>query len=149
MAKDDPFEDARAGFVKIDDLLGRLVLVYPVSAEERQSTIRGQENKTYLSFTCDVIVLDGKTSDMIEEVPVTLTGVFLAGQVLEGQLKPSLRKPPNRRFVLGRMNRVPASRKGMQDRWQLEPPTDDDKDLARDPANEYLAKNTDPFAAAE
>lgn len=149
MTQPDPFQDARSGFVRLDDLKGRLLLVYPVSSEERPSTLRGQENKNYLSITCDVIVLDGKPTDMIEEIPLTLSGIFFAGMVLENQLKPSFRLPPDKRFVLGRLAQVTASRKGMQDRWELQAPTDEDKAIARDPANEYLGKNIDPFATAQ
>lgn len=148
MTQPDPFDDARPGFVRLDDLLGRLIAVIPQSIEERESTLPKSQGKKYESITADVIVLDGKPTDMVEAVPVVLEGIFFSGSVVVNQLKPKLRKQPHERMVLGRLGQQPARTKGFGDAWVLEAPTDKDKEIARGPAREYLEKNTDPFAAA-
>lgn len=143
----DPFSDARAGFIKLDDLLGRLLLVVPLSIEDRPSTQPGKTNETYESLTCDVIVLDGEINDMIEAVPSTLEGIYISGGVIVPQLKPKLARG-NRAagMVLGRLGQQPSQtyKKGSP-AWVLTEPTDEDKVIARPVATAYLA-NSDPFA---
>ncbi len=148
MTTNDPFSDARAGFVKLDDLLGRLLLVIPLTIEDRDSTQPGSAGKTYESITADVIVCDGEVTDMIEEVPTTLEGIFISGGVIVPQLKPKLpRAGKGSGMVLGRLAQQPSQRfaKGSP-AWVLAEPTDADKVIARPLANAYLSEN-DPFKA--
>jgi hypothetical protein len=149
----DPFSDARAGFVKLDDLVDRLVLVVPLSIEERKSTLPGSEGKTYESITADVIVCDGDVTDMIEEVPMVLEGIFVSGGVIVPQVKPKLpRGNKEGGMVLGRLGQQPSQtyKKGSP-AWVLNEPTDEDKVIARPLAKAYLAAQreaTDPFSGA-
>ncbi len=140
----DPFSDARSGFVKLEDLLGRLLLVVPKSIEERASTLPGSQGKMYASITADVIILDGPVTDLIDEVPLTLEGTYISGAVIVAQLKP---KVGTHGMVLGRLGQQPAQTKGFGPAWVLREPTDNDKVLARPAASAYLAAN-DPFASS-
>lgn len=142
----DPFDDARSGFVRLENLVGRLLLVAPQSIEERDSTLPGQQGKKYPSITADVIVLDGKADELVEEVPSLLEGIFFSGSVVVAQLKPKLKKANP--LVLGRLGQQKSQTKGFGDAWVLEPPTDEDKALARPHANKYLEEHADPFAGA-
>jgi hypothetical protein len=147
----DPFSDARAGFVKLDDLLGRLLLIVPLSIEDRPSTKPGRTGETYESITADVIVCDGDVTDMIDEVPMVLEGIFVSGGVIVPQLKPKLPRG-NREggMVLGRLGQQPSQHKKGSPAWVLNEPTEDDKVIARPLAKAYLAANqpSDPFAGA-
>ena len=144
----DPFSDARAGFVKLDDLLGRLLLIVPLSIEERASTQPGRVGETYESITADVIVCDGEVTDMIEEVPMTLEGIFVSGGVIVPQLKPKLPRGGSATggMVLGRLGQQPSQHKKGSPAWVLQEPTEEDKVIARPLARDYLADN-DPFKA--
>lgn len=139
----DPFSDARSGFVKLDDLLGRLLLIVPKSVETRPSRMPGAPaGATYESITADVIVLDGPVTELVEEVPMTIEGTFISGGVIVPQLKPKI---ASQGMVLGRLGQQPSQTKQFGPAWVLQPPTDADKVLARPAANTYLAAN-DPFS---
>lgn len=138
----DPFTDARTGFVKLEDLLGRLLLVVPQSIEERQSTLPGSVGKVYDSITADVIVLDGPATDLIEQVPATLENVYLSGSVIVAQLRSKVK---TKGMVLGRLGQQKARTKGFGDAWVLDAPSESDKAPARVAAAAYLAES-DPFA---
>lgn len=140
----DPFSDARSGFVKLDDLEGRLILVVPQAIQERASTLPGQQGKTYEQITGDVIVLDGPVTDMIEEVPMTLEGIAISGQVITAQLKPKVK---TNGMVLGRLGKQPSQTKGFGPAWVLNAPEEADKVIARPAATAYLA-DSDPFGSA-
>ena len=140
----DPFQTARSGFVKLDDLLGRLLLVVPQSIEERESTLPGSQGRKYDSITADVIVCDGDVTDVIEEVPTTLESVFFSGAVVVNQLRGAVK---GSKMVLGRLGKQKSQTKGFGDAWVLQEPTEDDKKIARPVATAYLADN-DPFAGA-
>ena len=124
----DDFDEARAAFVKMDDLEGRLVLVYPHETGERESTIKGQAGKMYTYVVTTTHVLSGPITDMIEAVPTTLDDFQMSGQNIVGQLKPKIR---TRRAVLGRLGKKEPSQRGMQKAWILNEPTEKDKAIAR------------------
>lgn len=140
----DPFSDARSGFVKLDDMLGRLLLIVPKSIEMRASTLAGNQGKQYESITADVIILDGAITDMIDEIPFTLDDTFVAGGVLVPQLKPKIRTGG---MVLGRLGEQPSKTNPKVMAWVLREPTEEDKVLARPAASAYLA-DRDPFASS-
>lgn len=142
-AQTDPFADASAAFVKPEHLVDRLLLVIPQSVESRPSTLPGSQGKMYESVTTDVIILDGEVTDLIDEVPMTVENIFFSGQVVVGQLKPKVK---DHTMVLGRLGKQPSKTKGFGDAWVLNPPTEDDKKVARPAANDYLASR-DPFEA--
>jgi len=141
----DPFSDARSGFVKLEDMLGRLVLVAPKSVEQRQSTLPGANGKTYDSIVADVVVLDGEPNEVIEEVPLTVEGAFISGAVIVNQLRAKVK---TQGLVLGRLGQQPSRTKSFGPAWVLNPPTDTDKNIARGPAQQYLASQSSPFSAA-
>jgi hypothetical protein len=139
----DPFSDARSGFVKLEDLMGRLILVIPQGIEERPSRLpTARQGDMYESITADVIVLDGPITELIEEVPMTVEGTFISGSVIVAQLKPKVK---TQGMVLGRLGQQPSQTKSFGPAWVLQPPTDADKVLARPAAKAYQEQN-DPFA---
>lgn len=142
MTQGDPFDDARSGFVKLDDLLGRLLIVAPKSLEQRKSKENGD---MYDVVIADVVVCDGAVTDVIEQVPTTLDGIMFGGVVVVNQLRSKIR---DGRLVLGRMGQqANQTRAKGAPAWVLEPPTDADKVIARPLAKEYQNAN-DPFATA-
>lgn len=135
----DPFSDARDAFIKSEDLLGRLLLITPLSKGERESTLPGSAGKLYEFVETTTVVLDGKVTDMIEAVPLVLEGQQYTGGTLTGQLLPKLAKHG---MVLGRLDQEPSKTKSFGPMWILRPPTGDDRQMARD----YLAAHpADPF----
>lgn len=140
-AADDPFEDVTSGFVKMDDLEDRLLLIAPKELKEMPSTIKGATaGSTYVAVVSDVVVLDGALTETIDEVPFTLEEFHLAGQVIEGQLRGAVRKGT---MKLGRLIKTASQYK--TSRWELRPATDEDKALARPAAAAYLKSQPDPF----
>jgi len=147
----DPFSDARSGFVRVDDLLGRLILVNPKEVIVKKSK--------YAPFgpidviVGDVVVCDGEENDVIENVPSVHDDLQFADSVLTGQLKSKVKKPAEQGgMVLGRVAQQPAADRANRDAWVLHPPTDEDKVIARPLAKAYLAELAalsaadDPFA---
>ena len=60
MTATDPFGAPVSEFVKLDDVLGRLVLITPSTITKGiASTLKGQEGKTYDAVRALVVVLDG------------------------------------------------------------------------------------------
>jgi hypothetical protein len=140
MTQHDPFDSAREGFVKMDDLKGRLILVSPTGIGTRDSTLPGSQGKVYEFVESTTVVLDGGPDEMVTEVPMVLDGFQFSGQAITGQLKP---KVARRGMVLGRLGQKPSQTKGFGPAWVLQEPTEDDKVLAR----RYLAEHPpeDPF----
>lgn len=130
MAGTDPFDDARPGWVKQDDLEGRLVLIKSIETGERESTMAGQQGRMYEYIVTDTIVLDGEETELMDSIPFKLEAFQWAGQRVTGTLKPKIRSG---RMTLGRVAKVKV--KGRSDAWELQEPTEGDKQTARD----YLA----------
>lgn len=124
----DEFDGARAGFVKMDDLVGRLLLVTPVETGERESTLPGANGKTYTFVVTDTVVLDGDVNEVVDEVPLVLADFQFSGQTITGQLTPAIRRG---RKVLGRLSQQPSQTKGFGKAWVLAEPTEADKAVAR------------------
>lgn len=124
----DPFASASSAFVKMEDLLGRLLLIYPTGRGERISTLPGQQGKPYEYVVTDTHVLDGPATDKIDAIPAVLDGLQYQGQSITPQLTPKIgRGVP----VLGRLIQKPSQTKGFGPAWVLDSPTDADKDAAR------------------
>lgn len=151
----DPFSSARAAFVKMDDVEGRLLLITVSESGERESNLPGaKQGDTYTYVVSDTVVLDGEITDMIDEVPMVLEDFQFSGEAVTGQLMGPLKKlkaGKGNGMVLGRLGTKPNKFKTQT--WVLQEPTDEDKAVARkylaDEA-ERKAKETpaDPFAAA-
>jgi hypothetical protein len=135
---DEPFDDTfdlagGAAFVKMEDLLGRLLLIKPTSIGERESTIQGAKpGDTYEYVECDVVVLDGEPTELIESVPTVLEAFQFSGAVVVSSLKPKLR---NGKRLLGRLGQHKAKQFKTSMGWHFDPPSDVDQALARS----YLA----------
>jgi hypothetical protein len=140
----DEFDSAKSAWVKPDDLLNRLVLVKPYSTGERESTIPNSGAKTYAYIVTDTHVLDGEVTDLITEVPTVLEDFQWAGVNVVGQLKPKIRSG---KYLLGRVSKKKAQRRGMQDAWIFEEPEPEDMVTARKYLKELAAKvkTDDPF----
>jgi len=138
MSEVDPFDEAREGFVKLDDLLGRLLLVTVQDSGERESTLKGAKaGDMYVWVETDTVVLDGEVTDMIESVPIELSGFQFSGQRITAQLLPPFKKKlrgQGNGLVLGRLGQVKSQGFATM-AWVLNAPTDADKATAR----EYLA----------
>jgi hypothetical protein len=139
---EDEFDDARSGFVKQDDLEDRLLLVYAHEIGERESTLPGQSGKMYNYVVTTAHVLSGQVEGLIDEVPMVLEEFQFSGINVVGQLKPKIR---SKRPLLGVLTRRPAQKRGMQDSWVFEPPTDQQKARARKYIAALKAKRQDDF----
>lgn len=152
----DPFAEAESSFLSLDDMVeggpdggGRLLLITPLSIEKKPSTFpNAKPGETYDSITADVVILDGKTTEKIPEVPYLVEGMFIGSSVVVPQLRPKLPrdgKPAG--MVLGRAGTQPARTKGFRPSFVLNgngyKVTDADRELAR----AYLA-TLDPFASS-
>ena len=148
----DPFSDARPGFLRVDDFLGRLILVNPKEVLVKKSKYPPYGPVDVI--VADVIVLDGEVNDVIEDVPGVHDDLQLTGSVLTGQLKPKVKKPAEQGgMVLGRVAQQPAADRANRDAWVLQPPTEEDRVIARPAAERYIrdlqALAVDPFASAD
>lgn len=150
----DPFSDARPGFIRLDDVVGRLILVNPKEIVTKKSNLKGKGDDTYDVVIGDAIVLDGELTEEIEELPAVVEDMHLSGSVLVGQLRAKVNKPAEQGgMVLGRVAKQKSQTKGFGDAWVLQSPTEDDKVLARPAAARYIAElkalAVDPFGSAE
>lgn len=152
MTEPDPFDEAHEGFLKMDDLLGRLLLITVMESGERESNLpNSKEGASYVWVETDTVVLDGDITDMIDEVPCTLEAFQFSGQRITGQLLAPLKKKlrgAGTGLVLGRLAQVKAV-KFKTLAWTLDAPTDADKVLARDYiANAPKVAPADPWDKA-
>jgi hypothetical protein len=116
---DDLFNaPASASGVKVTEFEGKLLLVTPTSYEEKIDTSFGEKD----AVKANVVVLDEKSPTSSEKHDGML---FFQGRLI-GQTKPFVGKG----LVLGRLGKGEA-KKGQNAPWQLEDPTDPDKDVAR------------------
>ncbi len=125
MANDDLFDDARTGWLKTEDLVGRLLLIKAIEIGERESTMAGSNGKMYEYVVGDMVILDGETTELIEAIPHREEAFQFAGARLVSTLKPKIRTG---RMALGRFAQVPV--KGRAPAWELQPPNDKDRALA-------------------
>lgn len=118
------------GFLKMDDLEGRLLVISPLSKGERDSDLPGQQGKKYDYIVCDIIVCDGDEDDRIgDSIPGQLDSYQLAGQSIVGQLEGKIGKG---RLVVGRLTKKPAQRKGFSPAWFLSAPEPNELKLAQE-----------------
>lgn len=143
----DPFDEARSAFVKLDDLLGRAVIVYPSESREVPSTLPNQNGKNYTKVIGDTIVLDGPVTDAIPSVPFTIEAMHWSGAAVTNQLLPKIKTG---RAVLGIVKQTPSQTKGFGPAWILdnEDLTDEHRTTARAAHEEYQKRFKDPFDTA-
>jgi hypothetical protein len=140
---DDPFDDARSAFVKMDDLEGRLLLITATDHGTRASTLPGQVGKEYVWVETTTVVLDGEITELIDEVPTVLDGFQFSGSTVTGMLKPKIRTG---RPTLGRLVKQKARQKGFSDAWALAKVEDEkDRELARTWVKNHSVVERNPF----
>lgn len=151
----DPFSVANDAFVKMDHVLGRLLLIQVTGSGERESNLKGAKAGDMYTFVeTDTVVLDGEIDDMIDSIPMELDGFQFSGETVTGQLLPALRKMEAGKgngLLLNRLGQKPNQFKTLS--WVLQDVTEEDKAIARKyladkAAREAAAKPKDPFAAA-
>ena len=143
----DPFDEARSAFVKMDDMLGRVVLVIPKESREAVSTLPGSQGKTYTKVIADTYVLSGEPTDAIPTVPFLQESMHWSGMAVTNQLLPKI---ATGRAVIGVVKQIPSQTKGFGPAWILdnEDLTDANRQAARDAWAEYQARFKDPFDTA-
>lgn len=143
----DPFDEARSAFVKLDDLLGRAVIVMPSESREVPSTLPNQQGKMYTKVIGDTIVLSGEPSDSIPTVPYTIESMHWSGSAVTNQLLPKIKTG---RAVIGIVKQTPSQTKGFGPAWILdnEELTDAHREAARKAYAEYQERFKDPFDVA-
>ena len=77
-----PDRESGLKFFKMEDLIGRNVIIVPKSIEWKQ----GDRDK-YESITADVIVLDGRRTEKIPALPHVERNKFLGGWALVAELR--------------------------------------------------------------
>lgn len=125
--------DAPSSGVKVTDLEGRLLLVFPTEHREGIVTAFGPAD----AVIADIVVLDGP------DAPKKEYGVMLFQKRLQGQTRP---KVGTGRAVLGRLGKGVA-KAGQSAPWELKDPTAAEADAAR----RYLTNDlvTTPAAPVE
>ena len=119
---DDMFADPTTDFVTVDDLDGRLIAVYAKELRREQSKNPG--GGMYDKIVCDVIVLDGATTEKIGEVPMFLGDMHLSAGAVVGALRGSVGKGTP---VLGRVDSRPSSTNRKVLAYGLQKATQEDK----------------------
>lgn len=139
MTVQDPFEDAKPAsqFPSMEQLKGRLVLVKPLKLTENipSGKYKNPDGTPVLSnrIDADITVVDGPLDDFDT---VEFSSMWVSGSYQVTQLRPVLARGSQ---MLGRIQlKNPGQAKGQGNPWGFEPPTEADKQTARD----YLAGRT-------
>ena len=134
MSNDDPFTSASSGD-RITDLDGQLLLITPIGYVEKVDTAFGETD----AVDADVVALDGdngpESFDGMKIFQGALIGVLKRAAKFNNDFPAGDPKTGRPKMLLGRLGRGEA-KKGQSAPWILTPPSEDDKQLARD----YLAK---------
>jgi len=135
---EDEFDDAKSAYITMDDLDGRLALIWPTGIRENMP---GANGKPYDAVEAQYVILDGDTAELIPAIPCKVDdGLFSAGAVVN-KLKPRV-KAKNPRPLLGRFDSRPSQQNKKVLAYGIAEPTDEDKAVAR----QYLAANpVNPF----
>lgn len=130
---DDEFATPVREFLGIEDLDGRLVIVFPESIGTLVSLKSGKE---YDRIIADVVIVDGPVTSKIPSLPhlaagmhLSATGVVSATRAYVGKGKP----------VLGRVDSRPSSFNKNVPAYGIADPTDQDKRTARPALAQYRA----------
>lgn len=134
----DPDEDEFAtpdrNFLAVDDLDGRLVIIFPHSIAEVAST--KPNGKPYDRVTADVVVVDGTVTDKLDQVPFLAENMYLSAGSLVGAVRKHVGKG---KPVLGRVDSRPSSYNKQVKAYGLADPTDADKKAASPALAKYRA----------
>jgi hypothetical protein len=93
-AEDDLFDKASSSFLSLKDLKGCLIAFLPVEVDEIPSTVPGSKKNTFTVYKSNVVVLDGKPSDVVgaKKLPYLIEEIGLSGAFNEPMLRDAMRK---------------------------------------------------------
>jgi len=132
--EDEDFASPDKNFLGVDDLDGRLVIIFPHAIAEVASTKPG--GKPYDRVTADVVVVDGAPTDKLTSLPHLATDMYLSASALVGAVRKHVGKG---KPVLGRVDSRPSSYNKQVKAYGLADPTDADKAAARPALAKYRA----------
>lgn len=92
-------EDAQSEYVRIADLDGRDVVVFP----EEIGKDKGDNGEMYRYLKADVIVLDGQPTELMDTIPYVVSGMRMTSQPLVSNGERMLKKGVDKPFA-GRIN---------------------------------------------
>jgi len=92
-------EDAQSEYVRIADIDGRDVVVFP--SEIGQA--KGDDGKPYTFLKADVIVLNGPATELMDEIPYVVSGMRLTSSPLVNNGERMLKKGKDKPFA-GKIN---------------------------------------------
>jgi hypothetical protein len=120
---DDIFDTATSVYLDMDDLDGRLLLIWALGAKEMQGT-----NGPYTAIEARYVVLDGEPIEVkAPAIPHLVTdGMFSAGQFVT-----KLKHRVHGRPLLGRVDSRPSQQNKKVLAYGLREPTAEDMVLAR------------------
>ena len=125
-------DGARSGYVTLDDLNGRLLVIKPSVLGTRPSKERNQDDYEFVECEA-VIVLDGEDHELMPVFPAILEDFQFWGTNVVNTLKPKIR---NGRGVVGRLGQRKAQRYSTL-AWVLNEPDEDEYDQAKAALKEY------------
>lgn len=99
-------EDAQSDLVRIADIDGRDVVVFPIKVGKGKSA-----DGPYDFLKCDVIVLNGPTTELMDEIPYVVSGMQLTSSPLLRNGERMLKKGTGKPFA-GRINSQRGQRGG-------------------------------------
>ena len=84
-----PDRESGLKFFKMEDLIGRNVIIVPKSIETKQGTFErdGKPPSSYESITADLIVLDGRKTEKIPELPRIERDFWVTGYNVVAELR--------------------------------------------------------------
>ena len=131
---DEDFDNPDRDFLEIDDLDGRLVIVFPLSSSLEKST--KPNGKDFTRVVADVVIVDGPTTAKIPHLPFLAKDFYLSAGAVVGAVKS---KVGTGRPVLGRVDSRPSSYNKQVKAYGLADAEDKDKDKARPALAKYRA----------
>lgn len=142
-ATDDPFDVATSEFIEPADIDGRLILAIPYEV----GSAKGSNGDPYDYVICDMLVLDGPSTDKIDmsKGPFEVKGQRFQSGIIAA-LKPRVAQ---RRMTIGRVNSQTSKYKTLA--YRLVEPTPEEIAKAKPIAlawQERRTQATDPFASA-
>lgn len=131
---DDLFEPAKSEFPAKEDLLNRLVVIYPTGKTGKRPASSGGDPYPWYE-TMTVVLDDGPdgtaATELVGPAPQVLRGFQWSASGLVSRL---MVKPSNAEKVgslVGRINTMPNKIKGRTPPWSIAAPTEEEMALAR------------------
>jgi hypothetical protein len=133
MASTDVFDTATSVYLDMDDLDGRLLLIWALGIKKDLPGTNG----TYDAIEARYVVLDG---DPIDVKAPSIPHLVTDGQFSAGQFVAKLKHRVQGRPLLGRADSRPSQQNKKVLAYGLKEPTQEDMELAR----KYIADNPAP-----